>query len=108
MTGKTWCLRKQTQFFVDRKPAFLKSQTAGDLQTAFWPQTRAAFFAVWPNREAKLEQEKIEKAEQEEERRQAQLSGVKKKSKTRSKANASQEGKTFKDHDEFRGIFDSG
>lgn len=58
MSRKTWCLPRQTRFFLDRKPEFVKYQASGELQTHFWPSTRAAFFAIWPDRETELAEEK--------------------------------------------------
>lgn len=55
----------------------------------FWPTLKAEFFAIWPNRDAELKQEEIEKAE---------VQPEKKRKKSKKGANADEPPMAFKDH----------
>lgn len=61
----------------------------------FWPSLKADFFAIWPNREAELKQEAIEKAELEEEQAR---NPPKKRKKSKNVADADASPTVFKDH----------
>lgn len=99
MTGKTWCLPRQTRFFMDRKPEFIKHQTAGDLQTQFWPTIRSEFFAIWPNQDSERKE-----WEEEDKLRRAMPSKKKKKKKSTTEGEEDEQEKretrkTFNNHD---------